>query len=385
MIETLYFILIEYSMKASVFFDHMSSYHPHPSVVDVLKKTVHPHSLSFLIQNKDLFVKASAYETSIRHQLGIGQETGLYLTSGGQSTFEQMWDRVYFEEVFSSGKQHILVEVSDERVLGRVVEKCKILGVALEQIELDHKGHLTQEILHQKVTPRTSLLSLSWANPLTGIVQPVADIAQFCKAHQICLHLDISHVIGKLYFDLLDLGADYVTFDAKSFHGPWDVGGLITHKTRRESLKASIAPLQLEALEVALTHSTTHVDEMNLEIARLRHLFEKQILEKIPGAQVMLQDIERLPHIAVIAFPYIHNEYFLYLLTQDHLYASIGGGEYPLLETLLGNMGIAPMIAKSCISFSFCYKTTEEEVNLAVERICKRYRQAQELVEGLVL
>ena len=74
-----------------------------------------------------------------------------------------------------------------------------------------------KEILEEALRPRTSLVSLSWANGLTGVIHPVADLAEACQAKGVCLHVDASYAIGKHYFRFEDLNIDYLTFDGSFF------------------------------------------------------------------------------------------------------------------------------------------------------------------------
>lgn len=369
-------------MVSSVFFDHTSSYHPLPRVIEILKKPMHPHALSSLIRSPELLFKTMEYKKAVAQYLGARQPRECILTAGAQEALRLMIDDVYFQDIFHSGKQHVLTEA--EGVLRDAVEHLKLLGVVVESMATDQKGHLTPESLRRRITPRTALFSCLWANPLTGVIQPVSDLAAVCRAEGVLMHLDASHVIGKLYFNLADFPVDYVTFDAQPFHGPYLVGGLITQRARTLDAQDQIAPIQLEALEAALSHAQGTIDEMNLEIARLRNSFQQQLLAKIPTAQVLCQDVERLPHISVIAFPYIHQEYFLYLLAQDHVYASIGDGHQMLLESVLRSMGVETTLARCAVSFSFSYITTQEEIDYAVECIDRRYRQAQTLMQGII-
>jgi cysteine desulfurase len=366
-------------MKAPIFFDQTHSYHPLTQVTEILRKSIHPHALSGM-HSKEAFLQQTAYLDKIRQYLGIDQNSFFYLSAGGDAALDYMLDHFYLQEMFHSGKQQVLISSVDEGLLGRRLNQLKTLGVMSQLVKVNGKGHLTEEILKNTLNPRTALLSLSWAHPLTGIIQPVADIVEACHARGVFCHVDASHVIGKLYFNLADLGIDYVTFDAQAFHGPYSVGGLISSNKRFFQDPGSPLPLQLEALASSLAHASGHIDEMHLEVARLRQSFEQQIVSQIPKAQVLLQDRERLPHISVLSFPYVHHEYFLYLLKQDQLYASIGSANQSL-ATILQAMHIESALAQCALSFSLSHQTKQEEIDQAVETIVKRYHQAEKLVE----
>lgn len=367
------------TMKTTIFLDQATSYHPLRSVLDVLKKTIHPHCLSSLFQNKEIFLQFEKGKEAVHSYFDSKKDSIFSFTAGGKQAIAEALDLHYHKEMFHSGKQHILVPKADKGLFTQHLEKFKALGVVYDYLESNLQGHITAEILLNAITPRTSLVMLSWANPLTGVIQPIEDLVKICHEKGVSCLVDASHVIGSLYFSLADMNIDYTTFDAKSFHGPYQVGGLFIQNQNWRVDTEDIFPLQLEALDIALSHAKDSIDTMHLEIARLRNTFEKQILEKIPSARVFFQDAERLPNISVIAFPYVASEYFLYLLAQDRLYASMGGDGQALLETLLSNRGVDPFLAKCALSFSLSHLTTQEEMEEALERICKHYTKAKEL------
>ena len=198
--------------------------------------------------------------------------------------------------------------------------------------------------------------------------------------------MDISSVIGKLYLDLEGSKIDYITFDAKTFQGPYQVEGIFFHNKAKKALWGVEveASLELEELSVSLEHALENIDLMNLEIASLRHYFEKSLTQQISCVQVLFQNVERLPHISVIAFPYIEAEYMLYLLKEEKLYASMGGGDHGLLSEILKDCQVEPCLANCALSFAFSSKTTRKEIDDAISRIVKCYTKARCLCEDLV-
>jgi len=349
-------------MKAPIFLDHSTSYHPLPHVIELLHKVPAPHAFSPFFQSRDRVMKYRASLQTLSQSLGAAEGFMLALTAGKEPALEEIFYNVYFQEMFHSGRQHIAVLESERERFRGLEERLKMLGISLQTLPVTAEGHLTKKILQEHITPRTAFLSLSFADPLTGIIQPALEIAQFCHERKILCHLDISHALGKLYFNLRDLPVDYVSLHAPAFHGPQGVTLILAQQRGKLRESEPYLSPQLEAVTQAVLEAGGRIDEMNLEIARLRHFFEAQIVKRIPMAHILFQEIERLPHVSVIAFPYIHGEYLLYLLAEKQLYASIGGGEEILLATLLQQRGAAPELAHCALSFSFSYKTTQEEV-----------------------
>jgi cysteine sulfinate desulfinase/cysteine desulfurase-like protein len=358
-------------MKSFIFLDQATSYHPLGTVREILTQDIHPHSLSSRFQTREFLLKLTKSKQAISRYFGCEKQERLVLTAGGEEALVRSLDLHYHQDIFHSGKQHILIARSDVARVVPYLEKYKSLGVVWESVETNSQGHMTPEILAKAITPRTSLLICSWADAFTGMIQPISDLLHCAQEKGVSCLVDVSQVIGKLYFSLEDFPIDYAIFDAKPFHGPYQVGGVFLRHANTQLIQQELFPLQIEALESALEYARDTIDHMNLEVARLRQLLEATIIAKIPDAHLLFQDVERLPHIAVIAFPYLHREYFLYRLAQENLYAST------LLEQV--EKSIDPFLAHCCLSFSLSHMTTEEEIEEAAERICKQYNQAKQL------
>ncbi|MEI8301592.1 MAG: aminotransferase class V-fold PLP-dependent enzyme, partial [Chlamydiota bacterium] len=326
------------------------------------------------------------YESKVMQSFGLLKKKSFRMTLGKGSSVYQMMDEHYIQEMFISGQQQILTLKTEGAYRNKVCEKLKPFGVLREKLDVNAQGQLTQSSLLTSITPRTSLVSLSWAHPITGVIQPVEEIARLCHEKGVFCHVDISSVIGKLYLDLEGSKIDYITFDARTFQGPYQVEGIFFHNKAKKALWGSEleASLELEELSVSLDHALENIDHMNLEIASLRHYFEKSLIQKISCVQVLFQNVDRLPHISVVAFPYIEAEYMLYLLKEEKLYASMGGGDHGLLSEILKDCQVESCLANSALSFAFSSKTTRQEIDDASSRIVKCYTKARSLCEDLV-
>jgi len=237
-------------------------------------------------------------------------------------------------------------------------------------------------MLLKALRPRTGLLTLSWAQPLTGVIHPIADLAEICKEKSIALHVDGSCVLGKLYFSLSDLSIDYFTFDGKLVHAPQGTGGLVTQKnTPYVPLVVGEDPVPIagmSALAQALGENARACDHMCLEIARLRDKLERAITSEISDAVVFFQEVERLPNCTAMGFTGIFAETLLYLLNRHGVYATIGGGTLQRLSHVLIASGIDSILAESAISFALSFETTEAEIDYAIAVIVSCVRQLKE-------
>ena len=86
---------------------------------------------------------------------------------------------------------------------------------------------------------KTRLACLMWANNETGVIQPVEEVAQGCRARGVPLLVDGVQALGKLQVDLHALGADLVSFSAHKIGGVKGTGALYVRRGLR------LAPLLL--------------------------------------------------------------------------------------------------------------------------------------------
>ena len=246
------------------------------------------------------------------------------------------------------------------------------------------------------MTPRTALVSLSWVNGLTGVINPVAEIAAICKERGVPLHLDITHALGKLYFNSEELGASFLTFNGDHLHAPKGTGGLWIKEGVRCSpfliggieqggrRAGSFSVANLVALGEAAKETIEARDYVGTEVARLRNKLEDGIIEGFPDAIVFYPNEERIPNVTAIAFPGVSNEALLYLLNKNGVYANIGGGSFQQIGLVLSAAGVDKKIAATTLSFSLSRETKEEEITCAIAIITSSAQRLRKLSEQLV-
>ena len=317
--------------------------------------------------------------------LCLEQEDTFLFTSSGSESVSQVISSVYKDVTFFTGKNQFATLATDEAAPILSIEELSRFSVVRKTIEVDKNGQTSVEKIAAAVNPRTALISLSWVNGLTGSVQPVAQIAQFCQEKNILLHVDASHYLGKFSLNFKNLPIDFISFNGSQINAPNGLGGLII----RKSLKLS--PLVLGSQEQAgfragavdiagaicltnaLSDAIDNVNYLGTETSRLRRQFEKNLAPA--GIESPFKTTLRAPHITALLFPGIFNEALLYLLNKHKVFATIGGGSFQKLSQILTYCQYSPKIASSALSFSLSRFTTEEEIDRATEIIIEQYQK----------
>lgn len=358
-----------------------------PMLVDGWGSPMAPHK-----KGQELFPAIAQSYREIYKLFGASEEDLVIFTSSGAEAVNHVFLSTFFEVVQSTGKNQFITSNIDEAPAMMSMHRLEKLQCVGKTAHANENGIVTRAIIADLITPRTALVSLSWGNGLTGTINEVQEIATLLQERGILFHLDATHVLGKIYFELEDIGADFITFNGDNLHAPkgtgalyvkkgapispFIVGGLEQGGYRAGSMNVS----GLAALGQAAGEAIECRDLMCTEIARLRNE-----LEDIPDAVVFFKDRPRLPHIAAIGFPGIVNESLLFALNRRGLCACIGGGSFQQIGLVLQASGIDETLANSAVSFCLSRETTGEEIEKAkaiITECVTELRQASSAFTG---
>lgn len=276
-------------------------------------------------------------------------------------------------------------------------------GWQIDRLPVDHRGVLDVEELPHLLSPDYSLLRPDAAavcamlgHNETGVLQPVAEIAEIAAAHQLPLHTDAAQVVGKLPVNFRALGATTMSFAAHKFHGPLGIGALVIRHgvalepqlyggfqqggLRPGTESVALVVGMLTALE--LWHAEQEARRGRL--VALRDEFERTILAGYPNAIVIGRDAPRLPYVANIAFVGLDRQALFIALDQAGVACSTGsacasGSSEP--SPALVAMHLDAAVVSSALRFSFGATTTAAEVAESSRRIlqvCNDLRRRKE-------
>lgn len=378
-------------MANRIYLDHHSATRPHPSSIEALLSFLKEHwgsSASPHQMGQELLPFLKTHTEAILEILGAREEDRFHFFSSSAEAIHHLFLTHYFDSIKESGKNHLLTTNIEEAPVLISLKRLEELGCARKTLSVNAQGQLTQEILMQALRPRTSLVSLSWANGLTGVIHPIADLAEACKAKGVLLHVDASYVIGKLFFRFEDLSIDFLTWEGSLLHAPKGAAGMLV-KEKIEyppplSAMSGVSVGGIAALAQGLKETERHFDHLCLETARLRDRLEQGILAEIPEAIVFFSHVDRLPNCTAIGFPGVMSDALLFLLHRRGVYASVGGGNCQKLSHVLIASGIDEMLAQSALSFTLSFETTEEEIEQAIAIIATSVRQLQKMSKQLL-
>jgi cysteine desulfurase len=322
---------------------------------------------------------------------GAKKEDHFIFTSSGAEGVNHAVFAAYLDITRKTGKNHFLCSSLDEAPAIMALSRLQQLGCVFQMIPASSDGLITKKAFAEMITPRTAMLSISWANALSGVIQPLSEVADLCKERGILLHVDATHVLGKGDFTFDASQADLLTF-----YPPYGgVGGMFIGASieisplilgGKEQGQMRGGPFHVPALlEFAkwAKEERSHVDHYCIEIARLRALFEELLCSKIARAKPLFQHQERVPHITSLLFPGVASDALHFALVQKGVYTTFGGNHLQHIVHILKACKITPPDCHSALSFAFSHHTTEEEIKKGAAIVVETVGQLQKYSEYL--
>ncbi len=102
-----------------------------------------------------------------------------------------------------TGKKHIITSAIEHKaVLEPLLHLAETRGFTVDVLEPGASGRITVEQVMEHVRPDTLAVSLMHVNNETGVIQPVAELAERLRSTPTYLHVDAAQGYGKIAGDL---------------------------------------------------------------------------------------------------------------------------------------------------------------------------------------
>jgi cysteine desulfurase len=287
--------------------------------------------------------------------------------------------------------KHIITSTIEHHAVENTCKSLKKKGFSTTFLPVDKYGLIDLKELEDMITDETTLISIMFANNEIGTIEPIKEIGEIAKEHDVIFHTDAVQAFGKVPIDVKEMNIDLLSTSAHKLYGPKGVGMLyIKNKGVKEGWGKYIEPIMFGGgHERDMRPSTVNVpgiagfakaveiakEEMSKEIERQVKLRDKIIdfvLNNIDDTYLNGHRTQRLPNNVNLGIRFIEGESIVLDLDSEGIAASTGSAcSSKSLEPshVLLAIGLKPQEAHGSLRVTIGRFTTEEEIDYFLEKL----------------
>ena len=220
------------------------------------------------------------------------------------------------------------------------------------------------------------LVSVMLANNESGVVQPIAEVADIVHAAGGVLHVDAVQGPGRIACDIGALGADLLAISSHKLGGPQGAGALIRRGDvhvadplirgggQERGLRAGTENVAAIAGFAAAASAAQHSNTQRL--GALRDRFEAGLKSSTPQVVIFGENVPRLSNTSLFTVPGLKAETAIIAFDLNGVAVSSGSacssGKVQASHVLAA-MGVEPALARGAVRVSLGWSSTEAEID----------------------
>jgi cysteine desulfurase len=289
--------------------------------------------------------------------------------------------------------KHLITMKTEHKAVLDTMRELERQGFDVTYLDPEPDGLLDLGKLGAALRPDTIVVSVMHVNNEIGVIQPIDEIGEICRAKGIIFHVDAAQSTGKAPIDLAKMKVDLMSFSAHKTYGPKGIGALYIRRKPRVRLEAqmhggghekgfrsgTLATHQIVGMGEAFRIAR---EEMATENERVRMLRDRLLAGVRDMEEVYVNgDLEhRVPHNLNVSFNFVEGESLI--MGMKELAVSSGSAcTSASLEPsyVLRALGRNDELAHSSIRFTLGRFTTQEDIDFAVGLIKERIGKLREM------
>ena len=310
------------------------------------------------------------------------QPNEIIFTSGGSEADNQaILSAAKIGEI--RGKKHIISTAFEHHAVLHTLNKLKKQGFEITLLDVHENGIVNASEVEAAIREDTCLVTVMFANNEIGTIQPIREIGEVCRKHNVTFHTDAVQAVGHIKVNVADDNIDMLSASGHKFHGPKGVGFLFVKKgvgifnlieggAQEKGRRAGTENVPgIAAMATALKESVANLDAYRAKLTPVRDEIIKGLSE-IPHSALNGDAVNRVPSNVNFCFEGIEGESLLLLLDDKGIAASSGSactsGSLDPSHVLLA-IGRVHDVAHGSLRLSLGEDITDEDVKYIIKSV----------------
>ena len=299
-------------------------------------------------------------------------------------------------EAAAPERTRLLISAVEHASVRQTARRLAELGLAkVDVIGVTSGGFIDLDAFDESLGTDVLMVSVMAANSETGVLNPVAEVAERARAAGALFHCDATQYVGRLPFDMAAVGADLVSLSGHKICGPGGVGALVGAPAALRRLapiisgggherglrSGSLNVAGIVGFGVAAGIAAAERTTESARVGALRDRLVAAVQARLPGVSQNGDVARRLANTANLRFADADAE--AVIVNMDPVAVSAGsacstGAIEP--SPVLVAMGLSREAAFESVRFSLGRFTTEADIEATVSRTVTAVQYVRDVV-----
>ena len=305
----------------------------------------------------------------------VGCESGsVVFTSGGTEA-----NNIAIHSVLSShASGHLVCTAIEHPAVLKPLQRMAEAGFDMSCVRPDADGVVSAEAMIDAIQDDTRLVCMMLVNNESGAIQPVRQVAEYCRERGLPMLVDAVQGLGKSRLNFQQLDVDFMSLSAHKIGGPKGVGALLVKRgvklrelapgggqeRNRRSGTENVPGIAGFAAALGQVDFATFTP--------IRDAFEQQLKEQIPEVRIISEQAPRSANTSLFILPGMDGETLLMQLDLAGFAVASGSacssGKREASHVLLA-MGLNDAMARSSVRVSFGPGNSMEDADALVKAL----------------